>query len=191
MFFHSLFHSLWMKQSWQIGLLISKPHAAWLHGTCGFRGFIVCKENIFCREDQTSDAIPWNPQTTSLFKTPGLGYFSFFCRILGKCFRSQAMTRILKKSKKFVWQNLWRLFCLICRTLISDPLLLWKMAFLLIDVPTPLTRDTFMRNENTRVPRISEGSKNNAYHLYQVHSSSDHLKVKEAPNSHFNASSWD
>lgn len=65
------------------------------------------------------------------------------------------------------------------------------MAFLLIDVPTPLTRDTFMRNENICVPGISEGSKNNAYHLYQVHSSSDHLKVKEAPNSHSNMPSWD
>ena len=74
---------------------------------------LFCKESIFCREDQTSDAIPWKPQTTSLFKTSGLGYFSSFCRILGKCLRSQAMTRILKKSEKFVWQNL----CLICRTL--------------------------------------------------------------------------
>lgn len=165
MFFHSLFPSLWMKQSWQIGLLTSKPHAAWLHGTCGFRGFIVCKENIFCREDQSSDAIPWNPQTTSLFKTSELGYFSSFCWILGKRFGSQATSRILKTSEKFVWQNLWRLFCLICRTLVSDPSLLRKMAFLFTDVPTPLTRDTFTRNENRCVPRIAEDSKNNSYHL--------------------------
>lgn len=172
-----------MKQSWQIGLLLSKPHAAWLHGTCGFRGFIVCKENIFCREDQTSDAIPWNPQTTSLFGTSESGYFSSFCWILGKCFRSQAMTRILKTFEIFVWQNLWRSFCLICRALVSDPSLLWKMAFLFTAAPTPLTRDTFMRNENRCVPGISEDSKNNSYHLYQVHSSSDHLEVKAAPNS--------
>lgn len=180
-----------MKPSWQIGVLMSKPHAAWLHGTCGFWGFIVCKANIFCREDQTSDAIPWNPQTTSPFKTSESGYFSSFCWILGKSFRSQAMTRILKKSEKFVWQNLWRLFCLICRMLVSDPSLLWKMAFLLINVPTSLTRDTFTRNENRCVPGTSEDSKNNSYHLYQVHSSSDHLKVKEASNSLSNMPNWD
>lgn len=179
-----------MKRSWQIGLVLSKPHAAWLHGTCGFRGFIVCRENVFCREDQTSDAIPWNPQTTSLFRPSGLGEFFSFCWILGKCVRSQAMTRILYKSEKLVWQNFWRWFCLICRRLLSGPVLLWKMAFLLIGVPTPLTRDTLVRNENRCVPGISESSKNNSYHLYQVHSPSDHLKVKEAPNSLSNMPNW-
>lgn len=152
---------------------------------------LFAKRISFAGKIKTSDAIPWNPQTTSLFKTPGLGYFSSFGWILGRRFRSQATTRILKKTDKFGWQTLRRLLCLMCRTLLSDPSLLWKTAFLFLHVPTPLTRDTFMRNENRCVPGISEHSKNNSYHLYQVHPSADHLEVRETPNSLSNMPNWD